>query len=221
MPLNPGDKVLVKLSNKKQPEEDTYTVLTTRGTEVYARNDKSGQVLRRHLSRFTKIMEKPAQPPAPIQVDQADQGQSNDDLIPLSVINNAQPPQPINLEPGTRQREEPREEPQNQPRRVCFGRRARERSFNAEDQVRTTRSKTAKSGVPVPEFKTHQRRWSTTNELWKQPSRCWTSTGLTRQLQHAEPIRNSHLGIDWKKNFYLYFTLHAMFYIKYSNKMIE
>ena len=154
MPLNPGDKVLVKLSNKKQPEEDTYTVLDTHGTEVYARNDKSGQVLRRHLSRFTKIMEKPAQPPAPIQVDQADQGQSNDDLIPLSVIDNAQPPQPINLEPGTRQREEPREEPQNQPRRARFGRRARNRSFNAEDQVRTTRSKTAKSGVPVPEFKT-------------------------------------------------------------------
>ena len=99
-------------------------------------------------------MEKPAQPPAPVQVEQADQGQSNDDLIPLSVIDNAQPPQPINLEPGTRQREEPREEPQNQPRRVRFGRRARERSFNAEDQVWTTRSKTAKSGVPVPEFKT-------------------------------------------------------------------
>ena len=98
-------------------------------------------------------MEKQAQPPA--QVDQADQGISNDHLIPRSVVDNAQPSQPINLEPGTRQREEPREEPQNQPRRVRFGRRAREeRSLNAEDQVRTTRSKTAKSGVPVPEFKT-------------------------------------------------------------------
>ena len=46
-------------------------------------------------------MKKPAQPP--VQVNQAGQGKSNDNLIPLSVIDNAQPLQPINLEPGTRQ----------------------------------------------------------------------------------------------------------------------
>ena len=73
---------------------------------VYAQNDDNGQVLRRHLSRFTKIMEKSTQPP--VQVDHEDQGETrNDDIIPLSVINEAPPPQPNNLEPGIRQHEEP------------------------------------------------------------------------------------------------------------------
>ena len=136
-------------------------------------------------------MEKPAQPPAPVQVEQAGQGQSNDDLIPLSVIDNAQPPQPINLDPGTRQREEPQvqEEPQNQHRRV------RRRSVNA-DQVRTTRSKTAKSGVPVLEFKTtsatleyNKRALETAKQMLDQ-YRIDTAAAARQVNQQQQPPRN-------------------------------
>ena len=146
MPLYPGDKVLVRLGNKKRPEEETYSVLSTRGTEVYAKNEESGRVIRRHLSRFTKIVEKSTQPPDPV-IEKDHASEADEDIIALSALNEAQPPQPTREQPH-RQR--------HQQTRVRFNPRARARDFNPDMPASrpTTRSKTAQTGVPVPNFPT-------------------------------------------------------------------
>ena len=60
--LKPNDLVLVRLGNNKIPEKDKYKVVEVKGNEITAKNVNSGRILRRHLSRFTNVMERPQQP---------------------------------------------------------------------------------------------------------------------------------------------------------------
>ena len=57
--LKPGDLVLVRLGNRKIPEPNTYVVESVNGNAVVARNETSGRVVTRHLSRFSKLTEQP------------------------------------------------------------------------------------------------------------------------------------------------------------------
>ena len=55
--LQVGDQVLLRLGQRKTVEEDHFTVVSTRGSDIEARNNRTGRVFQRHLSRFTKIGE--------------------------------------------------------------------------------------------------------------------------------------------------------------------
>ena len=65
--LRPGDMVLVRLGSNKTPEKEKYRVIRVKGNEITAVSIKTGRVLRRHLSRFTRILERPQQPQVPQQ----------------------------------------------------------------------------------------------------------------------------------------------------------
>ena len=55
--LRPNDIVLVHLGKNKTPEKDHYKVIKVNGNEITAVNLRTGRVLRRHLSKFTRILE--------------------------------------------------------------------------------------------------------------------------------------------------------------------
>ena len=176
--LRPGDMVLVRLGNNKKPEKDQYKVIKLYGTAVTAVNINSGRVLRRHLSRFTRILERPHNPEPP-QDHKAEDAGDNDHDQPrhqMPLPNGAQPPQPP---PGPPQQQnqqpalndgnrvpndlpEDRRQPQQpqQPRQqrqpnqgVHFDQQTHTLEFDAADTIaprRLTRQQTAATGVPVP-----------------------------------------------------------------------
>ena len=94
-------------------------------------------------------MEKSTQPPDPV-IEKDHASEADEDIIALSALNEAQPPQPP--QPT---REQPQRQRQQQTR-VRFNPRARARDFNPDMPASrpTTRSKTAQTGVPVPNFPT-------------------------------------------------------------------
>ena len=94
--LRPNDIVLVRLGKNKTPEKDHYKVIKVNGNEITAVNLRTGRVLRRHLSKFTRILDRPHNPQPPQHRDD-DEGNGNDHdqaLQHVQLPNGAQPPQP-------------------------------------------------------------------------------------------------------------------------------
>ena len=94
--LRPNDMVLVRLGKNKTPEKDHYKVIKVNGNEITAVNLRTGRVLRRHLSKFTRILERPNNP-QPLQHrddDEGDENHDHDQQIIMQLPNGDQPPQP-------------------------------------------------------------------------------------------------------------------------------
>ena len=153
LPLTAGDTVLVRLGTSKTREKDHFTVTSVRGNEITARNNNSGTVLKRHLSRFTKVMEKSTQPPTEYKQEPLEDRKN--DPLPIPIISDDTPLQPQN-EPEAQQQQQQRDQrAQQQPgRNVQFNPRAHTGEYNQNDQISppTTRRSATASGVPVPTF---------------------------------------------------------------------
>ena len=54
--------MLVRLGQNKRPETDHFLVTKVNGKAITATNKRTGRELRRHLSRFTKLYDKPETP---------------------------------------------------------------------------------------------------------------------------------------------------------------
>ena len=179
--LRPGDMVLVRLGNKKLPERDHYRVIKCKGTEITAVNVNTGRVLRRHLSRFTRLLERPYQPRAPHQ-EQIEE----EDHDHMSLPNGVQPPMPPgpaqgppqnvpgpaqgpppalndgnhgpnDLPEDRRQPQQQQQQPRPPPQQVRFNPRAHTLEYETDGTIaprRTTRQSTQETGVPVPNFQT-------------------------------------------------------------------
>merc|ERR1711881_316020 len=170
--LKPGDKVLVRLGQRKTVESDHYTVLSTRGNDITARNDNSGRILRRHLSRFTKIGEstemKKTETDSETQtpVTREDPAEEREDGPPFTPILNEgqpqpliipQPRQPQPIQDGLEQDQQARNEQPQDRRNVQFHPRAHTAEYDPNSAIspqRTTRSSARSTGVPVPDFPT-------------------------------------------------------------------
>ena len=156
--------VLVRLGTSKTPEKDHYRVIKCNGNEITAVNINSGRVLRRHLSRFTRILERPHQPQPPQQHIEEDHDQQYAPL-PSGVQAPALPPVPQNvgnqndlppaLNVGNRAPNDlpPQPRPQQQ-QHVRFHPRAHNIEYDNEAAIapgQTTRQQAARTGVPVPD----------------------------------------------------------------------
>ena len=139
--LKPGDTVLVRLGKNKRPETDHFLVTKVNGKEITATNKRTGRELRRHLSRFTKLYDKPETP------EEVHPEENENDVNPhLRVV----VPPPMNV-------------PQDVQPNLNVGE-DRNRRRNDEDQApqnnederqalpRHTRQTARESGVPIPEF---------------------------------------------------------------------
>ena len=114
-PLTAGDTVLVRLGTSKTAEKDHFTVTSVRGNEITARNNNSGTVLRRRLSRFTKVMEKSTQPPTEYKQEPVEDRRN--DPLPIQIISADTPLQPQN-EPEAQQQQRDRRAQQQPGRNV-------------------------------------------------------------------------------------------------------
>ena len=89
--LKPGDMVLVRLGKMNaKPEKDNYKVLEVKGNEITAENVNTGRILRRHLSRFTLITERPHKETHGIRKPEEEEEQRRT----LPMPNGAPPPLP-------------------------------------------------------------------------------------------------------------------------------
>ena len=144
--LKTGDNVLVRLGNKKIPEPDTYVVVRVEGNAITARNETSGRVLTRHLSRFTKLTEQ-SNPKESKNCDPPVKEQEPSDPHPKTILDGALPLEVPNPVPLDREQEDRRAQEEDQERRQV--------QFNPQAQVLspvTIRQKSWQSGVPPPEF---------------------------------------------------------------------
>ena len=163
--LRPGDMVLVRLGKSKTPEKDHYRVIKCKGNEITCVNINSGRVLRRHLSRFTRILERPHQPQLPQPPQRED---DHDQYAPLPSGAQAPPlppvPQnvgnqndlpPAALNAGNRDPNDlPPQQRRPQQQQVRFNERAHNIEYDTAGIIapaRTTRQQTARTGVPVPD----------------------------------------------------------------------
>ena len=149
--LKPGDLVLVRLGNRKIPEPNTYVVESVNGNAVVARNETSGRVVTRHLSRFSKLTEQPHLDVVETG-DQPVKEQEPPDPHPSAFFDGALPlelpnPVPLDREQEDRRRAQDQEDQEEQRRRqVQFNPLAREYS------PPTSRLKSRQTGVPPPNF---------------------------------------------------------------------
>ena len=172
--LRPGDMVLVRLGKQKTPEKDHYKVIKVNGNEITAVNVKTGRVLRRHLSKFTRILDRPHNPQPPQHRDDDGENGNDHDQPHMPLPNGAQPPPPPeprpqrnnagnrNLPPalnnGNRipnELPEVRRQPQQPrpPQHVRFNPEAQTVEYETDRAIappRTTRQHSARTGVPVP-----------------------------------------------------------------------
>ena len=159
--LRPGDMVLVRLGSNKTPEKEKYRVIKVKGNEITAVSIKTGRVLRCHLSRFTRILERPQQPQVPQQNIEEDH-----DRMPLPSGAQAPPLPPAPQNVGNRNdlpppalnvgNRAPNDLPPPQPRQqqqVRFDPRAHNIEYDTEAAIapRTTRQQSARTGVPIPD----------------------------------------------------------------------
>ena len=81
--LRPGDRVLVRLGNKKLPEKDPYIVVKVYGKEITARNVNTGKVVRRHIGRFTLLPQFARQNPLMDDDEEEDESRQPAPLNPV------------------------------------------------------------------------------------------------------------------------------------------
>ena len=150
LPLQPGDTVLIRLGNNKRPETDHFLVTKVNGAEITATNKRTGREFRRHLSRFTKLNEKPEEVRPeklngnPEEVRPENENDVNPHLLvvdtpPTNIPQDAQPNLNIGEDRDRRRNDEDRAPPDNQDERQ-------------PPSPRTTRSRVRETGIPVPEF---------------------------------------------------------------------
>ena len=160
---------MIKLSNKKQSEEDTYTVLFTRRTEVYARNNESGQVLRRHQSKFIRewrnkhsLQLRWIRQIKEYQMTTLSHGllSITHSLHSLSTWNQA----PDNWRNRGRILKTSPD--------AYASTEERKKDLSTQIKFEQPGQKQLNQEIQSLNSKQYQRRWSKTIELWKQPSRC-------------------------------------------------
>ena len=211
--LQIGDTVLVRLGNKKIPERDHFLVTNVRGNEITASNKKTGQTLRRHLSRFIKIKERLENP---AEQDVSDRQEEKEDVLielPVDMPPGRAPP-PRDVEQNVREdrvRRNGHDEDLEDQRRLVPPRyahgavredRARGDARNDEDDrrqsPRTTRQKTRETGVPPPNLSNVQsstlersvRERATTTQLLDQYRR---DTNAVLEQQRQQLLRQRDL----------------------------
>ena len=164
--LKPNDVVLVRLGNNRIPEKDKYVVVNVKGNEITAKNVNSGRILRRHLSRFTKVMEKPQQtevlPPQQPEVSQQfeenDQHHAPSGVAPVAAETLPPPPEQQQQRDRNDRNDLPQQRVQQQrnrnpQQRVRFNERTHTLEYNTGSTIapaRTTRQEAARIGIPVP-----------------------------------------------------------------------
>ena len=164
--LKPNDVVLVRLGNNRIPEKDKYVVMNVKGNEITAKNVNSGRILRRHLSRFTKVMEKPQQtevlqpqqPEVSQQFEENDQHHAPSGVAPVAAETLPPPPEQQQQRDRNDRNDLPQQRVQQQrnrnpQQRVRFNERTHTLEYNTGSTIapaRTTRQEAARTGVPVP-----------------------------------------------------------------------
>ena len=161
--LTKGDKVLLRLGNRKTVEEDHFTVVSVRGNEVFATNDQTGRLYRRHLSRFTKIggkdQKNDSNPTPKPENENQDPDKREDDIAenntgPIGLTwNGARPKQPLNRQPAENQDQRAAQN-RRQNRRVQINNRAQRAEYDQDREISppTTRRNAREQGIPVPNF---------------------------------------------------------------------